>query len=316
MSLASYEENRPIFVDSLLKEVPHISKEQTTKNILAWEKDDPFFMYFNWLELSLTQKLFGQLVTGHDLPQEFYESAIHQTFSISECKLKTQTKELLKHLWDKKIIKTSGGQYVNLATIPVFTDRFMGALGVMGKYPVIINFYDEETENNALRALGRRFTNNMHWLHNADDIRQEFLSKKVLTFNKTVVPQNPIHKLEGKSDFDIKATLNFFARAAFSELTADIVLAAYGNVPGIGMEEHIERTSDVVACLHKNYRGIIEIWYAIKKREFSKKVQSELKNAFQFEDCLERFLDDCDEAYTQWSGGIDWIKRADQSKSK
>lgn len=316
MSLVSYEENRPIFVNSLLKNVAHISKKQATKNILEWEKEDPFFMYFNWLELSLTQKLFGTLVTGRNLPQEFYENDICQNFSISECKLKTQTKELLKYLWDKKIIKTSGRQYVNLATMPIYTDAFMGALGVMGKYPVIINFYNEETENNALRALGRKFTNNMHWLHNADDIRQEFLSKKVLTFNKAVIPQNPIGKLEGKSEFDIKATLNFFARAAFSELTADIVLAAYGNVPGIGTDEHIERTGSIMGCLLENYRGVIEVWYAIKKREFSEKVQSELKNAFQFEDRLEHFLNNCDEVYTRWTGGIDWIARADQSKSK
>ena len=200
----------------------------------------------------------------------------------------------------------------NIFAIPIITKDFQGAFGIMEKSPVRISFYDEETKVKALQALKRRFTDNMLWLYNSGDIRDEFRSKNVLTYGKTVIPENPNDRLKDKAESEIDTTLKIFAKSVFSELTSDIVLSAYSSAPGDSVDDYTARAADAIHCFFGNYRGILQVWYAIEKRKFSKKVQSELKKIFQVEDKLEDFLRKCDKAYSGWKKtGLDWVARAE-----
>ena len=72
MPLSSYAENRPVFITALARSEDKEEIEIATKNVKEWEKDDPYFMYFDWVELALTHKLFNNLIRRDDFPEVFY----------------------------------------------------------------------------------------------------------------------------------------------------------------------------------------------------------------------------------------------------
>ena len=250
MSLGSYAEERPHMIDWIMKNregIAPVTHEAAEKNVLLWEKDIPFSNYFDWIEMSLSQFIFGKIINyDGGVSYEALSAAIAKEYSIQHEQFPDLVTGLLTHMFNEDIIRVEGGEIVPMQAAPINMENenmsFQGLAMVFGQNARTIYFRDQKASLMATQSLVDHIAANTAWWHDAYAIKKVMDTNQVILVDKAPKP-NIHYDNDGKTD---QYLLTRFGKGVFSDMVTDLCLSALGAQDKPTLAARIESTRNIV----------------------------------------------------------------------